>query len=514
MPAIIKRTASYKKRTLLLIAGFFIFRCIIASFLELGNDEAYYWLYSQKLQWNYFDHPPIVAVWAKLFTANLLIDYSEFFLRSGSIIGCALSAWFLYKTVALLHSERAGFFAACLYNASFYAGLTAGIYLMPDSPQMVFWTFSLWMIARISLDENNWTSWVLLGIAAGLCIMSKIHGAFIWVGMGSFILLHKRNWLAKPQLYVAFGLTLLIISPIIIWNIQYDFITYQFHSKRVTIDSNQLQNFSLFKEIVHQFFWNNPFNVVLILWGLFSLNRRKTKRLTALSIYQFIGLPLALILLFFSIFRDTILIHWNGPAYVSLLPVAAIQLANINKYSVFPRWLQLSIGTFIIVLVGWALTVHFYPGTWGSKAKDNLGHGDISLDLFGWREAANQFNSFYKNEVSKGAVPANTPLICTYWWGAHVEYYFARPLNIQMIGLGEVNALRHYWWVNDRRKNKINMALSYLIIPSDENHKLPFNYYDTIELATIIEIKRNNRPAHNFRVYRLKGWNGELPAQP
>jgi 4-amino-4-deoxy-L-arabinose transferase-like glycosyltransferase len=119
----------------------------------------------------------------------------------------------MYKTVALLHSERAGFFAACLYNASFYAGVTAGIYLMPDAPQMVFWTFSLWMIARITKDENDWRSWVLFGIAAGLCIMSKVHGVFLWGGMGLYMLFLKRSLFFKSQFYVAALLTLAITSP-------------------------------------------------------------------------------------------------------------------------------------------------------------------------------------------------------------------------------------------------------------------------------------------------------------
>ena len=116
--------------------------------------------------------------------------------------------------------------------------------------------------------------------------------------------------------------------------------------------------------------------------------------------------------------------------------------------------------------------------------------------------------------MNRGTAPSNTPLICTYWWGAHIEYYFSRPYNIKMIGLGEVNQLRHYYWVNGWRKDCVNLNTSYFIIPSDENHKLPTSFYKTIELATIIETKRNNQPAHNFRVYRLKGWNGVLPVQP
>ncbi len=504
----------YKKYALLIIAAFFIFRCFLAGTLELGNDEAYYWLYSQRLQWNYFDHPPMVALWARFFTANLALEQYELFLRLGSITGCALSSWFLFKTVSSLHSERAGFFAACLYNASFYAGLTAGLYLMPDSPQMVFWTFCLWMIAEISKDENKWSNWILFGIVAGLCIMSKVHGVFIPFGFGLFILFKKRSWLKKPQLHLAFIVMLIIISPILFWNIQYNFATYSFHSKRVTVDETTIKIFSFLEEVFSQFVFNNPVNVVLIAMTLLALRHHKMKRQDALSIYQFIGLPLALTLLFVSLFRDTVLIHWSGPAYVSLLPLAAIYLSQINKVALLPKLLKWSLGIFIIVAVCWTMVVHFYPGTFGQKNKDELGQGDITVDLFGWKEAGKKFAVLYKKEVAAGTVAKQTPLVCGYWWGAHSDYYFARPLGIKMIGLGAMNQIRHYKWTNNWRKDEVNMNNAYCIMPSDEKYNIPTAFYNKIELVSIIEIKRVGRPAHNFNVYRLSGWKGNLSFSP
>ena len=47
----------WDKRAITAILIFSFLRLIIASLVELGNDESYYWLYSQKIQWNYFDHP-------------------------------------------------------------------------------------------------------------------------------------------------------------------------------------------------------------------------------------------------------------------------------------------------------------------------------------------------------------------------------------------------------------------------------------------------------------------------
>jgi hypothetical protein len=35
---------------------------IQASNTELLDDEAYYWIFSQHLDWGYFDHPPMTAL--------------------------------------------------------------------------------------------------------------------------------------------------------------------------------------------------------------------------------------------------------------------------------------------------------------------------------------------------------------------------------------------------------------------------------------------------------------------
>ncbi len=88
---------SYYKHVLLLIVITSIFRLIGATFLELGNDEVYYWTYSQHLQWNYFDHPPMVALWIRFFTANLTLQQFEVFVRLGSIVACAIGTFYCIK---------------------------------------------------------------------------------------------------------------------------------------------------------------------------------------------------------------------------------------------------------------------------------------------------------------------------------------------------------------------------------------------------------------------------------
>jgi hypothetical protein len=78
----------YKKRVLLLIFLTMLIRLFIANYLELGNDEVYYWTYALHLQMNYFDHPPIIALLLRLTTLNLHFQ-QEIFLRLGAILGAA-----------------------------------------------------------------------------------------------------------------------------------------------------------------------------------------------------------------------------------------------------------------------------------------------------------------------------------------------------------------------------------------------------------------------------------------
>lgn len=489
-----------------MITGFALLRCLLALVMDLGNDESYYWLYSQQLQWNYFDHPPLVAVWVKIFTGNLLLEQNVFFLRLGSIIGGGLSAWFLFKATAKFHSERAGFFAACLYSTSFYAGITASLYLMPDSPQMVFWTFSLWMVANISADEKNWMWWLLFGIGAGLCIMSKVHGVFLWGGMGLYLLFQKREWLKLPQLYAAAACTLVLISPILIWNIQHDFATYRFHSKRVTMNESSTSNFSLFQEILHQFSFNNPLHVIASYFGLTSLFKKKFNEQAVLKIFTWIGLPLAAILFIVSTFRDTILIHWSGPAYVSLMPLAAVQIAEWDAKRILPIFLRWAMGLYLATVIVWSAVVNLYPGTWGSKNEKNLGYGDLSLDVYGWQQAGKAFLQFYQKEMQQGRADLQMPVVCTYWWGSHIEYYFCKPAGLTMIGLGPIHQIHQYHWLDAQRRAQVNLEEAWCIMPSDDNYLLPTAFYRSIELKHKIIIFRNGKPAHSFRVYRLSGF--------
>ncbi len=434
----------------------------------------------------------------------------------GSIAGCALATWAMYRATATLYSEKAGWYAAVLYNTSLYAGIVAGLLIMPDSPQMVFWTFSIWMFARIVVKGEQWKDWLLFGLCAGLCIMSKVHGVFLWGGAGLYILLHKRSWLAGPKVYVALLVSLSVISPILFWNLQYDFATYKFHSQRVVVNGWTLNPKSFLEEVLGQIFFNNPVNFLLAATALVTGWRWMHRLRHRASFLVYMALPLLVVLLYLSLFR-TVYPHWSGPAYVSLIPISAAFLAGRRRQqSFFPQWIKAALIATLLFMAGWPLVLRYYPGTWGSNDRVALGTGDVSLDRYGWKKAGSLFASYYTAQLGSGAIAPGTPLVCPTWWGAHVEYYFGRPANATMMGLGALQQVHHYQWTNSLRKDTVNMQQAFCIVPSDEYYdpaKAFQGYYKHIVPVKRITLYRKGLVARHFYVYRLTGWKGGLPVE-
>jgi len=46
----------------LLLGAWFVINMLQSIFTGLHSDESYYWMYSQNLDWGYFDHPPMAAL--------------------------------------------------------------------------------------------------------------------------------------------------------------------------------------------------------------------------------------------------------------------------------------------------------------------------------------------------------------------------------------------------------------------------------------------------------------------
>ncbi len=186
------------KALFILIGISTVIRAILASNLDLGNDEVYYWTYALYPDWSHFDHPPMVGFTIQLFSLNLLFD-SEFFIRLGAIVFGSINTFIIFKIGQRIKDDLTGLYAAILYNTSIYSFIIAGTFILPDSPQLFFWLlstyFALGTITSTEITKENKKNLLLTGLFIGLGMLSKYTTIFIWFGIISYIILYNRKWL-------------------------------------------------------------------------------------------------------------------------------------------------------------------------------------------------------------------------------------------------------------------------------------------------------------------------------
>ncbi|MFV8376352.1 ArnT family glycosyltransferase [Flavobacterium sp. LB1P71] len=505
-----------KHKLLLLILIATLVRGIIAITTGLGNDEVYYLTYAQHLQWNYFDHPPMVALLIRLTTLNLFFT-NELFIRLGSIILAGVNTYLIFTICKNIKNEKAGFIAALLFTGSFYSSIIAGVFIMPDSPQLFFWIICVSLLIKIvsatKTDTNLNYNLLLFGLVTGLCTMSKIHGMFLWFGFGLYILCYKRTLLENGYLYLAVLITIVIISPILIWNINNHFITYTFHSNRVSINRS-INPSSFFREFFGGVFYNNPINYFLVIISIIALWKNKLDIAAPIKrVFLLLSIPLIFLLLFMSLFRDT-LPHWSGPAFIALMILTACYIADevqtLKNKNLRLNKLAISSCIFILIItISGILLINYFPGTIGNKKEESFGKGDVTLDMYDWNFFKNEFQKTYKKEIESGKT-TTTFIINNKWFpGAHIDNYIAQPLHLDFIAVGKLEDIHTYEWLNKCRKKLKYGDDAYFITVSNtfsdpsEPYKIMF---EKINTPVVIRQFRNKKHVRNMLVYLLEGY--------
>ena len=491
-------TSRVKPIYLLLLTSLVI-RAFLAGWMELGNDEVYYWTYAMFPDWSHFDHPGMVGWIIQLFSLNLLFD-SEFFLRLSSVVFMTLNTWIVYQIGNALKDEATGLRAALLYTASVYAFVITGIFILPDTPLCFFWLLAFTML----LKPRNGKYLTLFGLFAGLAMLSKYSGAFLWLGFGLYLLCFERKTLKNPYLYLSLLLTAICCLPILYWNLQNDFISFRFHGGR--IGGGTFNPSSLGTEIAGEFFYNNPVNYVLALLAVIAAFRKKIPMATsAQRLILLTALPMIGIFLFFSMTRPT-LPHWSGPAYNLLILLSACWMETLGGLR-RRRLVTASLALLALILViGVAeIKTGMIPLDRHTNERE-LGRDDFTLDLFGWRQLGPKFAAVREREIAAGRMGENDPIIGNNWFPtANIDYYAARPLGLKVLGYGPLNRIHKYQWINEERggfqqgANYWYLADSHYFI--DPENAYAYTNFKKIQLVDVIPIERKGKTVRNIFVY-------------
>ncbi len=383
-----------RRALFILVVSSALVRLIGASALGLGNDEAYHYLYAVHPALSYYDHPPMMA-WVEM--AGLALaggQASAWALRIGFIAMFAGSTWILARFTARAYGEWAGFVAAFALNVTGYYGLAAATFALPDGPLLFFWLLTLDRLS-VALDEPSGARlrpWVWVGLAWGGAMLSKYHAVFIPAATALYVVLHRpmRRWLFRPGPYLAFGLGLIVFSPVIIWNARHGWVSFLFQGGRAVGSVLPRPDYlagALLAQASYLFPWIwVPLFVVLL------RQRRDWRRLSASE-----GLMVCLAVLTLTVFTlvacfRPVLPHWGLIGLVPMLPILGRNWSQRLRKKPEPtrRLFAACAGFSVLVL---ALTIAEHRFGWlqrGSHGGWGLvdARTDPTLDLYGWNEVA------------------------------------------------------------------------------------------------------------------------------
>ncbi|PID94366.1 MAG: hypothetical protein CSA95_03530 [Bacteroidetes bacterium] len=497
----------FRRLTLVVIGLALLLKLFPAATTDLGNDEVYYILYAMFPDWSHFDHPPMTGLFIQLSSLNLLLRH-EIFIRLSAILSAAGATWFLYLLTEKIRSPRAGFYAALLFSASGYASIIAGLFILPDAPQMLFWLAALYFfhdpLTGNPEERGAGKKMLLAGLFTGLGMLSKYTATYLWAGVGLYVLLYNRPWLKKIALYLSGLLSLLLFSPVILWNRQYHFVSFTFQGSRATFEGIRLDFFLL--EIVGEFFYNNPVVVVLMVITLIHLVRGKsfcpknTQRLLLL-----LSIPMILLFWGIALSRRT-LPHWTGPAFFPLMILTACRFDHWKQqnHNLIPRGIRTALLSLCLFLtVSWIqIKTGFIPLT-------TYHLPDPTLDLYGWDEEGRQFRAIRQRALAEGVMEAEAPIFSHRWFpAANYEYYFAHDAGIEVMGINLLPRLHKYAWINEER-GPFQRGMNGWAIHDPQDYFKPDTQYKglfkEITCYDSICIRRGRKIAKKKYVYLCKG---------
>jgi len=193
------------------------------STVDLFFDESQYWSWSRELAWGYFSKPPLLA-WL-IAAAEHLCGPSEACIRSPAPLMGFATSLLAYATGRALYDPHTGFWAAML--AAFGTGSVFSARIVStDLPLVLFWALALFAYVRL-LQKADWRWAFVLGFAIGAGLLAKYAMIYFLPGLALAGAFEKRSraLLARPELWLALGSAVIVVSPNIMWNAANGFLT-------------------------------------------------------------------------------------------------------------------------------------------------------------------------------------------------------------------------------------------------------------------------------------------------
>jgi hypothetical protein len=374
-------TKSFFTKTFIFFLIFWGMLNFIQAWLTpLNSDEAYYWMYSNNLDWGFFDHPPMIALMIRIGYFFVHNELGIRFLVVLSELVAIIVIWLLTYKDRREKYENILFFIMLL--VIFPVFNIYGFIATPDAPLILFSALFLLTYRRFS-ENGNWKNTLFLGISMAALVYSKYHGIILIF----LVILSNPRLLKNKGFYLASVMSVILLLPHLFWQYSNGFPSLKYHFvERVSgFDPGHVPEYLLNQLIVH-----NPLILPVTVWLM--LKTRAKNRFEKTLRYIVTGF-----LIFFLIasFRYHVEPQWTS---LICIPLIIILFNNLD----YKPWIgdyikRITIFFFpAILLVRIALMADFLPVSFLKDEYHNRRKWANEIaDLAGYRPVI--FTNSYQN---------------------------------------------------------------------------------------------------------------------
>jgi 4-amino-4-deoxy-L-arabinose transferase-like glycosyltransferase len=369
------------RAVLVIIVVATVVRVALAALTGLGIDESYMAGMSRQFALSYLDHPPLhvwlVGAWSRLSGSE-----SALVLRLPFIALFAASTWLMFRLTAIAFGEQAGMWAALAFNLAPVFALSTASWVLPDGPLVFFLLLGACAAARLLFaGEPALPCWLAAGTAGGFALLSKYMGIFLIVGLGLFLITSPRDRriLATPPPWLGATVSVLLFTPVILWNGTHHWASFLFQGSRGLPEAFNIN--WILQDIGGQIGYLTPWIGLPMLYVLVRALRRGP---AARASWFFAALAVVPIVLFTVLGLWTrVLPHWSIAGWLFAFPLLGDGIARWEPLR--PRLVRLAAGCSAALLVAiLGLAASQAATGWISRIAPTFARGDPTLDLLDW----------------------------------------------------------------------------------------------------------------------------------
>jgi hypothetical protein len=352
----LNKSAQSNKVVLYFLLFWTILNAIQAYTLELQADEAYYWLYSRYLDWGYFDHPPMVALFIRFGDS---IIHNEFGVRMLTVLASSASIYLLWLILKKYAVDAVAF---VLVISGVFIFHIYGFTITPDVP-LFFFTVLFYYVYQRYLEKDGLALAFLLALIVASLLYSKYNAVLLIV----FTVLANFKLLNRWSFWLIVLLAGILYVPHILWQVNHGYPSINYHLFERSARTYDFTN--TFSYLPGQLFMAGP----LIGWFLFykAFTVRVKDAFIRCLMVNCVG---TLIFFFISSSKGEVQPHWT---FILFAPLVMLVLINFKQKGGRPKWLLplaivnlsliLAVRIIIIIGFGFAKTYGHLKSYYGFK---------------------------------------------------------------------------------------------------------------------------------------------------